>query len=98
MRTCKNCKEKFKPQYNSVQLVCSFECSIELTNINKSKKAKKEWNKEKKEIKERLKTNSDHTKELQVIFNRFIRLRDVGLNCISCSNPAKKENAGHYRS
>ena len=67
--------------------------------IKKSKAKKvKEWNKEKKVRKEALKTLSEYKKELQVIFNKFIRLRDKGLNCISCNKPAKKENAGHYRS
>ena len=98
MRTCKNCKCKFEPQYNSVQSVCSFECSIELTKKNQKKKAQKEWNKEKKKRKEALKTKSDHLKELQVLFNKWIRLRDKGNNCISCNKPCKKENAGHYRS
>tara|TARA_R110001599_G_scaffold180686_1_gene373341 strand:- start:65 stop:595 length:531 start_codon:yes stop_codon:yes gene_type:complete len=98
MRTCKNCKDKFEPQYNSVQSVCSFECSIELTKANSKKKAKKEWSKEKKKRKDALKTNSDYIKELQVVFNKWVRLRDSGLNCISCNKPAKKENAGHYRS
>jgi len=98
MRTCKNCKCKFEPQYNSLQSVCSFECSIELTKKNQKKKAQKEWNKEKKKRKEALKTKSDHLKELQVLFNKWIRLRDKGNNCISCNKPCKKENAGHYRS
>jgi hypothetical protein len=98
MRTCKNCKDKFEPQYNSVQSVCSFECSIELTKKNSEKKRKKEWSKEKKKRKEALKTKSDYLKELQVIFNKWVRLRDRGNNCISCNKPAKKENGGHYRS
>jgi hypothetical protein len=32
------------------------------------------------------------------VFNKFIRVRDKGLNCISCNKPCKKENAGHYYS
>ena len=98
MKTCKNCKIKFEPKYSSVQQVCSFECSIELAKTNKKKKTAKDWSNEKKVRKEKLKTSSDHKKELQVIFNKWIRLRDKGLNCISCNKPAKKENAGHYRS
>lgn len=97
-RTCKNCKTKFEPQYNKVQNVCSFTCAIELTNERNEKAKKKAWTKEKKERKEALKTRSDYQNELQVIFNKWIRLRDKGNNCISCNKPAKKENAGHYRS
>ena len=64
---------------------------------NKKVKADK-WNKEKKILKEKLKTKGDYEKELQTVFNAFIRLRDKGDNCISCGNKCKKENAGHYRS
>jgi hypothetical protein len=98
MKICKNCKEKFEPKYSSTQQVCGFECSIELAKKNKKSKVKKEWAKEKKQRKDKLKTNSEYRNELQVVFNKWIRLRDNGLNCISCNKPAKKENAGHYRS
>jgi hypothetical protein len=98
MRTCKNCKCKFDPQYNKVQQVCSFESSIELAKNKTNKKQIKDWNKEKAKRKEALKTLSDYLKELQVIFNQWVRLRDKGRNCISCKKKCKKENAGHYRS
>tara|TARA_R110002167_G_scaffold106599_6_gene273246 strand:+ start:5408 stop:5830 length:423 start_codon:yes stop_codon:yes gene_type:complete len=58
----------------------------------------KDINKDVKERKEKLKTTSDYLKEVQVIFNKWIRLRDAGDVCISCQKTAKKENAGHYRS
>ena len=95
---CKTCREKFEPKtFNQKNCFKNQECinaELEL----KKKLHSKSWNKEKKERKEKLKTNSDYLKELQVIFNKWIRLRDQGLNCISCQKPAKKENAGHYRS
>jgi len=58
----------------------------------------KEWNKKKKKLVEELKTASDYLKIAQQVFNKFIRKRDAGLNCISCNKPPKKENAGHYYS
>ena len=62
-------------------------------------KNQKDWNKEKKERKEALKTNSDYVRELQVVFNTFIRLRDKDKLCISCPNGLKgKYDAGHYHS
>ena len=94
MRTCKICKTKFEPTNSSVQMVCGFDCSIKYVCKQKEKK----WQKEKKVLKEKLKTTSDYLKEVQVVFNKWIRLRDKGKPCISCGNPAKKENAGHYRS
>ena len=100
MRTCKNCKDKFEPQYNSVQSVCSFECSIELTKANSKKKAKKDWSKEKKKRKDALKTNSDYLKDTQKIVNKYIRERDKNVKtCISCSKTIKGvRHASHFMS
>jgi hypothetical protein len=47
-------------------------------------------------MKEDLKTTQDWLKEAQTIFNKYIRLRDMGLMCISCNTIPKKKNAGHY--
>ena len=96
-KKCKYCKGVFTP-FRILQSVCSFECSIYESKEKADRKKAKEWRKEKQKRKEALKTNSDYVRELQTIFNKFIRLRDKGLNCISCGKPAKKENAGHYRS
>jgi len=98
---CKNCRDKFIPKVFNIKYCDKELCrSVMIKEALKKSKAKKvkEWNKEKKVRKEALKTLSEYKKELQVIFNKFIRLRDKGLNCISCNKPAKKENAGHYRS
>jgi hypothetical protein len=57
----------------------------------------KENKKKKAETKEKLKTKSQHLKELQVIFNKYIRLRDAEEPCISCRTKANvKYDAGHY--
>ena len=40
MKLCKNCKKPFKPTYSSLQQVCSFECSIELSKKKQEKKNK----------------------------------------------------------
>lgn len=47
-------------------------------------------------MKTELKTTQDWLKEAQSIFNKYIRLRDEGLWCISCNTIPKKKNAGHY--
>jgi hypothetical protein len=81
-----------------LQSVCGFLCALEL---EKKKKAKKEkvWKENKKVIKENLKTHKDYLKELQIIFNKFIRLRDNGNPCISCERTdQKKYDAGHFYS
>ena len=98
---CKSCKEPHSP-FNSLDNWCKkIDCQTKKALFLLEKKKvqdQKDWSKEKKQRKEALKTSSDYKRELQVIFNKFIRLRDKGLNCISCQKPAKKENAGHYRS
>jgi hypothetical protein len=98
MPRCKNCKDKFEPK-KFLQKYCleKDECVTAFLSDLKSKKDK-EQRRDTKKRREALKTTSDYMKELQVIFNKWIRLRDKGLNCISCQKPAKKENAGHYRS
>jgi hypothetical protein len=58
----------------------------------------KTWKQKKTKMQNDLKTTQDWLKEAQVVFNKFIRLRDIGLVCISCNLPPKKKNAGHYYS
>jgi hypothetical protein len=96
MKICKDCNAEFEPRtaYNSTikQKYCDV-CTKtrialkNLANIKKEKKAK---------AKESLLSLSDHLKLTQAVFNKYIRLRDKGLNCISCGKKPKKENAGHY--
>jgi hypothetical protein len=93
-KKCKVCKDIFTPT-QPLQRVCTLKCAIEDGNKVKEKK----WNKEKKERKEALKTNSDYVRELQVIFNKYIRLRDKDKGCISCNKPLiGKYDAGHFYS
>jgi hypothetical protein len=58
----------------------------------------KQWKQTKTRMKADLKTTSDWLKEAQVVFNKYIRERDKGLNCISCNKPPLKKNCGHYYS
>jgi len=99
MPKCKTCKDKFEPkvflQKNCLKKDECIKAELEL----KKKAYKKNWNKEKKQRKEALKTNSDYVRELQIIFNTFIRLRDKNKPCISCNKPLNsKFDAGHYYS
>lgn len=91
LKNCKICKERFEP-LRPLQQVCSVKCGMMYTN----KQKEKNWKKEKVEKKKELLTLSDHLKIAQSTFNHWIRLRDDGLNCISCQKPPKKKNAGHY--
>jgi len=101
MAKCKNCK---KPASNRFGLhtFCDTECAYQFAIAAKEKaasKKQKEFNAETRRRKVALKSRSDWLKDLQVVFNRFIRLRDAGNPCISCGrNSGAKMNAGHYLS
>ncbi len=99
-RTCKVCKTKFEPQFNSVQPTCGYKCAIEYAKNLREKKEKKEWKARKKVLKEKVKTKSDYLKEVQALFNTYVRLRDENKSCISCGVDlrGRKFDAGHYRS
>jgi len=56
----------------------------------------KTWKKTKQKMQQELETIQDYIKMTQIIFNKFIRLRDKGQVCISCQKQALKENAGHF--
>jgi hypothetical protein len=91
---CKNCKDKFEPIRFNHKFCLKDECIkafVEEVKVN-------QWKTTKKRMKEDLKTLQDWLKETQTIFNKYIRLRDMGLNCISCGQPPKKRNCGHFYS
>ena len=92
LKKCKVCKGEFIPA-RSLQMYCSFECALIQRNLDN----KKAWQKEKKVIKEKLKTHSGWLNELQVVFNQYIRARDAGKPCISCDKPITDGgNASHF--
>lgn len=93
-KKCKICKAYFTPQ-RPLQLVCQWKCAIDFAKDTKIKTVKKEV----KEAKLKLKSRSDWLKDTQVVFNKYIRLRDQDDGCISCgSKSAYAYHAGHYRS
>jgi len=98
MPRCKNCKKKFEPK-KFLQKYCMEDIDCIKAYLESIKKDnEKKWNKEKKKKKEELKTKSDWLNDLQTIFNKYIRLRDNDLPCISCGTTKKKQyHAGHYR-
>ena len=58
----------------------------------------KQWKAKKTRLKKELMSLQDWLKLAQMTFNKYIRHRDKGLNCISCGNEPKKANAGHFYS
>lgn len=100
-KKCRICFKVFMP-VRSMQKICGPECAAELVRQEKERdaaRAKRIASKEHRAALERLKTRSEHLRELQVVFNTWIRLRDAGQPCISCGRHHKgKWNAGHYLS
>ena len=102
-RKCRNCKEKFLPRFHGLEKYCwSENCKfLEAMEILKKQKAKqtRQLNQIKKENLDSLKTNSEWKKTLQIIFNKYIRIRDKNEKCISCEMVLKEKcDAGHFYS
>ncbi|HZX51509.1 MAG TPA: recombination protein NinG [Pseudomonas sp.] len=104
-KTCRNpaCAAKFTPQRLG-QAVCSPKCGLAIKDVNKDKARKAIDQVERKQIraaKERVKSRGDYAKEAQVAINRYVRLRDSGLGCVSCDKPASwagQWHCSHFRS
>lgn len=100
---CKVCKNLFTKN-KSTQSVCSVECSITIALKARDKILKTGMLKQKREDKvkrERLKSRSDWLKEAQTEVNKYVRLRDSHLGCVSCDKPATWDgqwHASHFRS
>jgi len=103
-KKCKVCGEDFTP-YRSTQKVCSPAHAIEYGIRQTAKREQKEVNEykkelraEKREAKEKLKTYSQRVNEVKVVFQRYIRMRDAKLPCISCgATTSSVWDAGHYK-
>lgn len=101
MARCKKCQTKFIPKYfNCKYCLGSDECISafnEFVKETQQKQNAKKWRAEKKELKEKVKTLSDYEKEAKKSFQKWIRLRDQNLPCISCGNADTDDWAGgHY--
>ena len=93
-KTCRICKAEFIPD-RPLQRVCGFKCAIAVYHEKQEKDRKKDI----RERKVKLKSKSDWLREAQSDFNKFIRVRDSELHCISCGRPhVGQYHAGHYRS
>lgn len=93
----KGCKERFYPQYNTTQAVCSPICAIKLVEQKKAEKKKKQRKIDKLKL-EALQPRSYWLKKAEKTCNKYIRERDKNKSCISCGITYGKREAGHYRS
>lgn len=101
-RPCKVCKEKFTPSRMG-QKVCSIKCAKKDVEIGK----KREFKKETRKLKEKIKRRSDWFKEALEACKRYVRARDrvqakrEGRNPYCCSCLTEKQDiqyaAGHFK-
>lgn len=102
-KPCRMCKALFIPR-SSTQIACGLECAIKYAEKKREAKELNEYKVQKRatrEAKEKFKTRSEWMKEVQTVFNSFIRARDKNLGCCSCDKPASWQgqwHASHYRS
>lgn len=98
---CPICRQPATERFG-LKLFCGFEHAAEWAKTQQDKRKAKEKTEARRKDREKLKslkTRSEWLKDLQVVFNKYIRLRDAGLPCISCGrNSGAKMNAGHYLS
>lgn len=92
--TCRQCGRGFFAR-SSMQTLCSPKCALaELRSKKKAARVERVATREKLEA---LKPHGHWVKLAQRSFNRYIRLRDAALPCISCGRMhAGSWDAGHY--
>lgn len=111
---CTGCKQRFPVEDLKVTPAGKFhshQCMMDYAYGNKDKLVKAGKNikaKKEKEEKRKLKKRKDELRPIkwyedraQTVFNKFIRLRDKEIPCISCGKPDNglhQRHASHYRS
>ena len=105
-KRCPECRVMFTPARGSQAVCGEIECAISYGKSEKGQASAKKaladvGRREIKVRKEALKTRADHAKEAQTVINRYVRLRDAHLGCISCDKPASwggQWHCSHFRS
>lgn len=101
-RTCRICRVRFETFAPTFVCWCSPECGLTVAQEALKKKKLRDKRAEQREIrarKEAMKPRSHYLGQLQHVFNKFIRARDVSDPCISCGRfHGGSYDAGHYRS
>jgi len=106
-KRCQVCNELFKP-FNTLQVVCGFpkQCSEKFAKMPDQVKAQRvkmeqDTAKENRAIRKKFRQNdrSWHLQKTQAEFNKWIRLRDRRMGCVSCGKKNVPQfHAGHYLS
>lgn len=95
-KKCKVCLNKFTPT-QFAQIVCNYKCAIEHSKNLKKIKEQKEWKAEKSVLKDKLKTLGQFEAEAKTSFQKWVRMRDRDMPCISCGvKDTDLFDGGHY--
>lgn len=100
MKRCRKCSNLFQPT-RPLQVVCSPACSLAWAQTLAGQKAEKRARAiAKREARAKLETPAMAARKAQSVFNRWIRLSDRGMPCVSCGHPddgSRQRHASHYR-
>ena len=95
-KKCKVCLNKFTPT-QFAQIVCNYKCAIEHSKNLKKIKEQKDWKAEKSVLKDKLKTLGQFEAEAKTSFQKWVRMRDRDMPCISCGvKDTDLFDGGHY--
>ena len=87
-KLCAICKKEFKPM--RITQVCSYICALKFNS-------KKEVDKRVKEYKGNIQKLSDIEAVAKAVFQKWVRIRDENLPCISCGKEVATWNGGHFK-
>lgn len=106
-RRCKcSCGTELPPASKCEDIVskkgyASIKCSTDHAKAKREAKEAKVIKKRNTDLRKKVKTKAKWLAELQAVFNRYVRLRDAHLGCISCGKPKDWQgqwHASHYYS
>lgn len=101
MAKCPICKQPATQRFG-LKMFCGFEHAAEWAKNAQDKARAKKSAESKRKDREKLKSlksRSEWLKEAQTVFNKYIRLRDENLPCVSCGRFHEGQwHAGHYLS
>jgi hypothetical protein len=95
---CRACKQLLvNPHRRPFEVWCSPDCAVAIWRAKEAKKQAQETRKQR----EKLKTPSQRANEAQTAVNKYVRLRDYALGCVSCDRGPSwggQWHASHFRS
>ena len=93
-RKCKYCLERYTPRHSSLEPCVKYECRLKHLDANTAKINRAN----KATAKEKIKSYSQRLGEAKKVFQKWVRVRDKGLPCISCNAKVSSVwDGGHYK-